>query len=288
MAMAAGHGELDAEDAWKRGERAEAITSYDAAIVEARAAGNAEREGSLSLAKGVALLQQLAQQQQQEQELEHSPEQSAEAEAAKGAALRCLARARAIAAAGGHNAQVQFVDMIVRREGLLPLVNASTIAADGVTCTDADGAHAECSSASHAATIAGWAEKAAAAAAAAAAATSGGDDQRRAAQWHAAHDVALVRLVSRLGVRDWSAVAAALPREVVGDDDDDVPSLPVDAASPAALAARWAVLRPGVRDAIRRSEEEGETLGCGHACATCPTRVDCKLHDVVDLEDVVS
>ena len=287
MAMAAGHGELDAEDAWKRGERAEAITCYDAAIVEARAAGNAEREGSLSLAKGVALLQQLAQQQQQEQELEHSPEQSAEAEAAKGAALRCLARARAIAAAGGHNAQVQFVDMIVRREGLLPLVNASTIAADGVTCTDADGAHAECSSASHAATIAGWAEKAAAAAAAAAA-TSGGDDQRRAAQWHAAHDVALVRLVSRLGVRDWSAVAAALPREVVGDDDDDVPSLPVDAASPAALAARWAVLRPGVRDAIRRSEEEGETLGCGHACATCPTRVDCKLHDVVDLEDVVS
>ena len=285
------NGELDAEEAWKRGERAAAIACYDAAIVEARAAGNAEREGSLSLAKGVALLQQLAQQQQQEQELEHSPEQSAEAEAAKGAALRCLARARAIAAAGGHNAQVQFVDMIVRREGLLPLVNASTIAADGVTCTDADGAHAECSSASHAATIAGWAEKAAAAAAAVAAATaatSGGDDQRRAAQWHAAHDVALVRLVSRLGVRDWSAVAAALPREVVGDDDDDVPSLPVDAASPAALAARWAVLRPGVRDAIRRSEEEGETLGCGHACATCPTRVDCKLHDVVDLEDVVS
>ena len=286
----------ESEEMWQRGEYAAATEQYDVALAEAIAAGDAEREGSLAMAKGVALLQRVG-------------GGAIADEVLRREARLCLDRARAISAARGYAAQVEFVDMVARKEGLVPLPPGA--AAPGAEpCAHHSG---HCSRATHDAAVGAWAREAAEATSAL---EEGACDDavllRAAARDRAVWDAVLVRAVARVGVTNWDAVADAFARDLSGGvaepppNDDAPPALsaaapaaaaplpPLPLRSPpppptctaAALAARWAALRPAVRDAMKRSAESGEELACGHACATCPTRRECQLHDIVDIEDV--
>ena len=141
-----------------------------------------------------------------------------------------------------------------------------------------------CSRATHDAAVGAWAREAAEATSAL---EEGACDDavllRAAARDRAVWDAVLVRAVARVGVTNWDAVADAFARDLSGGvaepppNDDALPALsaaapaaaaplpPLPLRSPpppptctaAALAARWAALRPAVRDAMKRSAESG-------------------------------
>ena len=259
----------ESEELWRRGEYAAATERYDVALAEAIAAGDAEREGSLAMAKGVALLQRIR-------------AGSSGAEVLRSEARRCLDRARTL----GSPAQVEFVNMVARKEGLVPLPPAAAVPGEPCAHRSHSGGESAsggpCSSTAHDAAVDGWAREAAQTAAAL---EEGADDAalRAVARDRAVSDAVLVRAVARVGVGDWDAVADEFARDMSGGATE---APPADCArTAAALATRWATLRPAVRDAMKRSAESGEELACGHACATCPTRRECHLHDIVDIED---
>lgn len=238
-----------AEGLWQDGQHSKAIERYDRALELARGSEDPDVDiGQLLLGKAVALLQQ--------QDFD---------EAGRAVAAACLQECKSLAIAGGHTAQAQFVDMIIARDGRLELPSH--------TCAGHDGEVEKCSTdaAKHLASVDKYANYAAEKVRGA----SGGTDDG--SEWTEALDVALVRLVSEAGAGDWQTKSESLQQHT-GASQPPIP---------AAVEARWQQLKPGVKEALRLSEEEGKPLACGHQCRTCPTRKDCHLHDAVgDIEDL--
>jgi hypothetical protein len=108
--------------------------------------------------------------------------------------------------------------------------------------------------------------------------------------WARPRDAALIKAVSDLGAGDWGAVAAAVNAKMLAvaptnESPTDAPRRHEQKDMTAAAAKqRWDELAP-----LLKTELSDPTLerDCGHSCGTCPTRSQCHLHEVLEIEDMV-
>lgn len=88
-------------------------------------------------------------------------------------------------------------------------------------------------------------------------------------------EVALVELVSQMGLGEWPKLTEALVEKGFGEDLDKRGFYQSRAE---AVEVEWQRLAPLVKDKLENQPE----MPCGHSCDTCPTRHDCQLHDAID------
>lgn len=88
-------------------------------------------------------------------------------------------------------------------------------------------------------------------------------------------EVALVELVSQMGLGEWPKLTEALVEKGFGEDLDKCGFYQSRAE---AVEVEWQRLAPLVKDKLENQPE----MPCGHSCDTCPTRHDCQLHDAID------
>lgn len=111
--------------------------------------------------------------------------------------------------------------------------------------------------------------------------------------WARPRDAALIKAVSDLGAADWGAVATAVNARMaeryassnttrneaaatVGDAEEEMTA--------AMAQRRWDELAPLLKKELADPTLERD---CGHSCGTCPTRSQCHLHEVLDIEDML-
>ena len=102
--------------------------------------------------------------------------------------------------------------------------------------------------------------------------------------WARPRDAALIKAVSDLGASDWDAIAAAVNERLsVASERVAPPPLRTESLTAATAQQRWDELAP-----LLKAELADPTLerDCGHSCGTCPTRSQCHLHEVLDIEDM--
>mmetsp|Transcript_27802 Transcript_27802/g.38426 ORF Transcript_27802/g.38426 Transcript_27802/m.38426 type:complete len:266 (-) Transcript_27802:126-923(-) len=83
----------------------------------------------------------------------------------------------------------------------------------------------------------------------------------------------LVELVANSGLGDWEAKRLAILATI---------GIELTTSTAAELEKKWETIAPTVKSIIR----DKPVMPCGHSCASCPTKADCHLEGILDMEDL--
>ena len=253
-----------AETYWKESRCQEALSQYDLALT--LTLDNESKHGEILLGRGYAILNSKDPIVVDDQKLRME-------------AVNNLKQAKAISIKQGNTRAADFVQTIIDQKGKLHLPSEK----DGHGHGHGHNGEGCCSSSTNqnedgsAAKDCGTHDAVAKSVATRASLYAEGKDV---GIWTEDADEHLISLVAKLGViGSWEEISIAL--KSTGEVGEELISISV-------LKSRWNYLKPYVKEEFENGNGEEKARKCGHSCGTCPTRVTCKLHEAVDIEDIIA